>query len=386
MNTLPTRRAGLRWQAPLVFLAVLAGCGRGEQAAPDAAPSLTVQASSPVTQALDRAVAVSGSVAAWQEMSLGVELSGIRIAQVLVEVGDTVVRGQPLVRLDSRTLAVQARQADAALAQAQANLTLARAESTRGESLRDQRLISASDFDQLKANLLRAEAQLVTAEADRDAVRLNLGFATLEAPEPGVISARAVQPGQVVSAGAELLRLIRDARLEWRAELAEKDLTRVTPGAVVELTGPAGEIVRGRVRAISPSLDPQTRTGLVYADLPEPGVLRAGMFAQGRIVLGSEDALVLPREAIVFRDGLPYVFVVKGRQGGGDPGVVTVEQRRISVGIQQGDVTEILGGVAATDRVAVRGAGFLSDGDTVRIADAAGAVAAAPPAAAEERQ
>ncbi|MBL8225636.1 MAG: efflux RND transporter periplasmic adaptor subunit [Chromatiales bacterium] len=388
MNKPPTHRAGLRWQTSLVVFAVLAGCGRGEQPAPDASPSLTVQASSPVTQALDRAIAVSGSVAAWQEMSLGVELSGIRIAQVLVEVGDTVARGQPLVRLDSRTLEVQARQADAALAQAQANLTLARAESTRGESLRDQRLISASDFDQLKANLLRAEAQLVTAEADRDAVRLNLGFATLVAPEPGVISARAVQPGQVVSAGAELLRLIRDARLEWRAELAEKDLTRVTPGTVVELTGPAGEVVRGRVRAVSPSLDPQTRTGLVYADLPEPGVLRAGMFAQGRIVLGSKDVMVLPREAIVFRDGLPYVFVVKAREGGGDPGLVTVEQRRISVGIQQGDVTEILGGVTATERVAVRGAGFLSDGDTVRVADAApaGAVAAAPPGAVEERE
>lgn len=385
MNKSLNRRAGNPRHAALVVLALLAGCGRGQQAAPEVAPSLTVQASTPVTVSLDRAVAVSGSVAAWQEMSLGVELSGTRIAAVLVEVGDTVVQGQPLVRLDARTLEVQARQADAALAQARANLSLAQAESTRGESLREQRLISASDLDQLKANLLRAEAQLITAEADRDAARLNLGFATLVAPEPGIISARAVQPGQVVSAGAELLRLIRDARLEWRAELAEKDLTRVTPGIVVELAGPAGEPVRGRVRAVSPSLDPQTRTGLVYADLPAPGGLRAGMFAQGRIVLGSADALVLPREAIVFRDGLPYVFVVKPREGG-DASVVTVEQRRISVGIQQGDLTEVLGGVTAAERVAIRGAGFLSDGDTVRLADAAPAVAVAPAAAGEARQ
>jgi RND family efflux transporter MFP subunit len=359
----------------LAALALLAGCGRGAPPASETAPSLTVQALPPSTKVLDRAITVSGSVAAWQEMSLGVELSGIRVAQVLVEVGDTVARGQPLVRLDARTLEVQSRQAEAALAQAQANLALARAESTRGESLREQRLISASDYDQLKANLLRAEAQLVTAEADLEAARLNLGFTTLVAPEAGVISARTVQPGQVVPPGAELLRLIRDARLEWRAELTEKDLTRVTVGSLVELEGPAGSPVHGRVRAVSPSLDPQTRTGLVYADLPDPGALRAGMFAQGRIVLGSDDAIVLPREAIVFRDGLPYVFVVRPREGG-DAAVVTVEQRRITIGIQQGDFTEVLGGVALTDLVAVRGAGFLSDGDTVRLA-AAGAPASA---------
>jgi RND family efflux transporter MFP subunit len=380
MKTLPTCCAGSRWPALLVALIALAGCGRGEQAAPEAAPSLTVQASLPATQSIDRAIAVSGSVAAWQEMSLGVELAGIRIDRVLVEVGDTVVRGQPLVRLDARTLEVQARQADAAVTQARANLTLAQAESTRGESLREQRLISASDFDQLKANLLRAEAQLVTAEADREAARLNLSFATLVAPEPGIISARAVQPGQVVSAGAELLRLIRDGRLEWRAELAEQDLTRVTTGTAIELVGPSGERVAGSVRAISPSLDPQTRTGLVYADLPEPGLLRAGMFAQGRIVLGTSDAMVVPREAIVFRDGLPYVFVVRPREGAGDVNVVKVEQRRVGIGVQQGDMTEVLEGVAATERVAVRGAGFLSDGDTVRLTEAAAttSVAEAP--------
>jgi RND family efflux transporter MFP subunit len=388
MNHDPPLPAGLRWPAALVLLAAVAGCGRGGEAPAGPSPSLTVQASLPSMQSLHRVLTVSGSVAAWQEMSLGVELTGIRVAQVLVEVGDVVVRGQPLVRLDARTLEVQARQADAALAQAQADLTLARAESDRGESLRERRLISASDLDQLKASLRRAEAQLVTAEADREAARLKLSFATLTAPEAGVISARTVQPGQVVSAGAELLRLIRDGRLEWRAELAEKDHTRVREGMVVELTGPDGKPVSGRVRAVAPALDLQTRTGLVYADLPEPGALRAGMFAEGRIVLGSDEAMVLPREAIVFRDGLPYVFVIRPREGAAaDAAIAQVEQRRISIGIQQGDVTEVLDGVAPTERVVVRGAGFLSDADTVRLAAAspASATAAVPAATAEQR-
>lgn len=371
MPPITPTKAGVRALATLSLCVLATACGR-EAPVPDSVnPGMTVTVTHPRREPLDQALVVSGSVAAWQEMSLGVELAGIRVAEVLVEVGDRVRAGQPLVRLDARTLEVQARQADAALAQAVANLALARSESTRGESLLERRLISTADADQLKANLIRAEAQLTTAEADRDAARLRLGFATLVAPQAGVISARAVQPGQVVSAGDELLRLIRDGRLEWRAELAERDLTRVPDGTAIELTGPAGEAVRGRVRTVSPALDPETRTGLVYADLPEPGALRAGMFAQGRIVLGTVAATVLPREAVIYRDGLPYVFVAQAREGApADDAVVKVVQRRITVGIQQRNVTAVTGGVADADRVVVRGAGFLSDGDLVRLAPA----------------
>lgn len=384
MNPSPLSAAGSVRLAALALSVVLAGCGGRDEAPAEPLASLTVAVTSPAMQQLDRVLVVSGSVAAWQEMSLGVELTGVRIAEVLVEVGDTVRRGQPLVRLDARTLEVKARQADAALAQARASLTLARADSERGKSLLEQKLISTADADVLTANLLRAEAQLTTAEADRDAARLSLGFATLAAPENGIVAARPAQPGQVVAAGAELVQLIRDGRLEWRAELAEKDLTRVRDGTVVELTGPAGELIPGRVRTVSPALDPDTRTGLVYADLPDPGVLRAGMFAQGRIVLGTTPALAIPRESVVFRDGLPYVFVTKPQDGAaaGNP-VVKVEQRRISTGIQQGDLTEVLGGIDAADQVVVRGAGFLSDGVLVRVAPAAAtatAGAAAPAA------
>lgn len=145
-------------------------------------------------------------------------------------------------------------------------------------------------------------------------------------------------------------------------------------GAAVELTAADGAMVRGWIRAVSPALDPQTRTGLVYADLPEPGTLRAGMFAQGRILLGTVQASVLPREAVVFRDGLPYVFVL---QGSAD--VARVTQQRIGVGIQQGEITEVTSGLGPDDRVVARGAGFLGDGDLVRVLPAQAAAAPAEP-------
>ncbi len=370
MNFLPRRSAGFRRTGKSIALlacglttGLLAACGVPDgSATPEAMPSLVVTTVSPVTQDMERTLAASGSIAAWQEMSLGVELTGIRVAEVLVDVGDTVRAGQPLLRLDARTLKVQARQADASVAQAQASLKLARANAERGESLVKEGLISASNADELRATLTSAEAQLTVAEADRDAARLRLGFSTLTAPDAGVISARTVEPGQIISSGTDLLRLIRQGRLEWQAELTESDLAGVPVGAVVELTSPGGQRVAGLVRAVSPSVNPDTRTGLLYADLPEPGDLRAGMFAQGRLLLGSAAATVLPRQAIVFRDGFPYVFVA----GSGSGALFNVEQRRISIGAQRGDYTAVTDGLKPEERVVVSGAAFLSDGDLVR--------------------
>ncbi len=342
---------------------MLAGCGAADDAAtPEATPSLVVTTVSPVTQDMERTLAASGSIAAWQEMALGVELTGIRVSEVLVEVGDEVRAGQPLLRLDARTLKVQARQADASVAQAQASLELARANAERGESLVREGLISSSNADELRATLASAEAQLTVAQADRDSARLRLGFATLSAPDAGVISSRTVQPGQIISSATDLLRLIRQGRLEWQAELTEADLGRVPVGTVVELTSPAGQRVAGRVRAVSPAVDPNTRTGLLYADLPAPGDLRAGMFAQGRLLLGAAAATVLPRQSIVFRDGFPYVFVADSGSGA----IFNVEQRRISIGTQRGEYTAVTDGLKPGERVVVSGAGFLSDGDLVR--------------------
>lgn len=380
MRSMPTVRAFRALLLPAGLLAgLVAGCG-GAPETPAPTPSLVVTTVSPASQQMERTVAVSGSVAAWQEMFLGVELTGIRVAEVLVEVGDTVRAGQPLLRLDTRTLEVQARQADASVAQARASLELARANSDRGARLVKDGLISSSDADELRATLASAEAQLATAEADREAARLRLGFATLRAPDDGIISARSVQPGQIVSSGTDLLRLIREGRLEWRAELTEADLTRVKIGAPVELTSPGGETIKGQVRAVSPSVDPETRTGMLYADLPAPGSLRAGMFAQGQILLGTALATVLPRESVIFRDGYPYVFVARAGKDGGT--TFNVEQRRITVGGQRGEFTEIRSGLQADERVVVRGAGFLSDGDLVREVEEKSALAqAAEPSA-----
>ncbi|HBK46462.1 MAG TPA: efflux RND transporter periplasmic adaptor subunit, partial [Xanthomonadaceae bacterium] len=203
----------------------------------------------------------------------------------------------------------------------------------------------------------------LTARAARDAAKLRRDFAELRAPADGVISKRLVQPGQVVSAGSELLRLIRDGRLEWRAELPEEQLAEVSVGDVVELAH-AGQPVRGRVRAVSPGVDTETRTGTVYADLPAPAALKPGIYVEGRIVTGDGQGLMVPSASIVQRDGHAYVFTMKDAQ--------TVQRRRVRTGqVVQGKV-EVVEGLQEGERVVVDGAGFLGDGDRVRVVEAAG--------------
>ena len=345
--------------AVLLSTVLMPACGRHASSAAAGVPSMTVTATKPQWRVVPVQIVASGSVAAWQEMSLGVELSGVRVSQVLVEVGAQVTAGQPLLRLDGRTLSVQARQAEAGVAQARANLDLAKASATRGDTLLAQKLISTSNQETLQADLHRAEAQLTSALAERDAARLRLGFATLRAPDAGVISARNVQPGQVIAAGAELMRLIRRGRLEWRAEVSENNLTQIKPGSVIELTGPDGALIAGVTRAVSPSIDPQTRTALIYADLPQPGSLRAGMFAEGRLRLAQMRALVVPREAVVLRDGYSYVFVL-----GADS---RASARRVEASALPSATMSIRSGLNGDERIVLRGAGFLADGDLVRV-------------------
>lgn len=353
-------RAPIRWTAILIGLVLLAACGKPDEVEP-ATPSLTVSVGKLEQIDLQRRVVSAGSVVPWEEMMLGVELSGLRVAEVLVEVGDQVEKGAVLLRLDRRSLQAELRQQQAMLVQAKANQNLAAANARRARQMQEKKLMAQGDIDQLIAGEKVADAAVLNAQAALAASQLRVDFAELRAPDDGVISARMVQPGQVVTVGAELLRMIRQGRLEWRAQLAERDFVRVGVGSDVQLADAGGRVM-GKLRALSPGLDPVSRTGTVYADIPTPGRLQAGMFAQGEILLGSERVSVLPTQAVVERDGYRYAFVLGAKD--------LVAQRRIEVGQSFDQRSEILSGLEADDRVVVQGAAFLSDGDLVRVVDA----------------
>lgn len=345
----------------------LTACGGApDEAADDTAGTALVVSLVPVQRdTLAHEVVASGQVAAWEEMSLGVEVSGLRVSEVRVEIGQAVAAGEALLRLDDRAARSDATQARAALAEAEASLTLAAANLDRGSALSGRGLISAADLDQLAALQAQAEARRNVARAALEAAELRLSWTVLEAPDAGVISRRAVQPGEVVSSGTALFGLIRHNRLEWRAQVPQADLPKVAVGQVVRLRGTDGAAVEGRVRAVAPGLDTATRSALLQADLPEPGALRAGMVVEGRIETAMAPTLTVPLAAVVRRDGMSYVFGI-------DDGQRAV-RRRIESGRLFGERIEVLAGLEEGEQVVGRGAGFLGDGDRVRVVPATGA-------------
>ncbi|PWS35706.1 efflux RND transporter periplasmic adaptor subunit [Falsiroseomonas bella] len=321
-------------------------------------PALTVAVAEAAPRALARSVVGDGSVVAWQELVIGAEAGGLRVAEVPVQEGDTVAEGQLLVRLDDDLLRAARDQAEAAVAEAEATLRLARQELARAAELARTSIATRQTVEQRQATVAQAEARLAAATARREEAVARLDQARILAPAPGIVSRRSVLPGNVTVAGQEMIRLIRDGRLELDARVPELELGAIRPGQPVEVRH--GErSVPAEVRAVAPTVAPETRLGTVHVALPPDSGLRPGMFARAEIRPEAATGLAVPQAALLFREGRPAVMVLQGEH---------VELRPVTTGHRQDGLVEVTSGLAAGERVVVAGAGFLSDGDRVRVA------------------
>lgn len=333
-------------------------------AKPAAKPALVVTAVVPEQAEWPLVQTANGSVAAWQEAVIGAEISNYRLTEVLVNVGDRVARGQLLARVASDSVQAELAQTSASMAEAEALLAEARANGERARRLEASGFISGQQVKQYLTAEQAAVARLDVARARLRTDELRLAYTRVLAPDAGVISARTATVGSLTQAGQELFRLIRGGRIEWRAEVPEADLGRLHPGQKVTLTAPDGSRVQGLVRSVAPTVDGQTRNGIVYVDLPSgaSGPVRAGMFARGEFELGSSAALTVPQAALVLREGFAYVFRL---EAGG-----RVAQTKVITGRRRGDRVEITDGLDPAARLVATGAGFLADGDIVELAAA----------------
>jgi RND family efflux transporter MFP subunit len=343
-------------------------------AAPAKNTGLAVSVTTPRAEQFSRTVVATGSVYAWQEAVISPEVGGYRVAEVRVDVGDKVRKGQELVRLSGEMLTAELASKKAAKAQADAQLINAASNLRRAESLEGSGAVSASERERLKSEDLAARARVEAAESDLTSAQLKLRYTRVVAPDDGVITSRMVVVGQIAQAGGEMLRLLRQSRVEWRAEIPEGRLREVKVGQSARVTTADGLELVGKVRTVAPTVQSGTRTGLVYVDLPKPEGARPGMFARGEIEISKSAAATLPLASVLVRDGFSYVFVVNDKQG--------VERRRIQTGALRNGRVEVLSGLEKIDRVVDRGAGFLKDGDTVRVVESeepgASSVAQAP--------
>ena len=347
----------------LTFLAGIPAQGQTPAAPSAAKPSLTVTVTTPQTASLAQKISANGNLAAWQEAIVGAEAHGLKITEVRVNVGDRVQRGDVLAVLQADTLRAELAQAEGALAEATASSQEAKAQAERARSLQQQGFFSNAQLSQALAAEAASVARVQSARAMVQLQSVRLAQTQVRAPDAGVISVRQATVGSVVGAGTELFRLIRQGRIEWRAEVTAAELGRIQVGAPVQIKAASGQVLQGKVRMVAPSVDAQTRNALVYVDLPAAtGSARAGMFAQGEIALGQNQALTVPQTAVVVRDGFSYVYTVGADQ--------KVSQLKVQTGRQSAGRVEVLSGLKAEARVVASGGAFLNHGDTVRVVDA----------------
>lgn len=333
--------------------------GQPEAARAASRPALSVTLGQPKQEEWPQTLSANGNVVAWQEAAIGPEVSNYRISEVGVQVGDVVKKGQVLARIASETVAAETAEARASVAELEAAAAEAKGNAERARELREKGFYSSQLNTQYQTAEHTANARLAAGRARLQAAELRLGKTAILAPDDGVISARNAAVGSLTQPGQELFRLIRGGRLEWRAEVPSADLGKLQPGLAASLTGPGGEKVRGKLRAVAPSVDPATRNGLVYVDLPAKAPIKAGMFARGEFEFGPRPALTVPQSAVVLREGFAYVY----RLEGGD----RVAQTKVTTGRRQGERIEIVDGLPAAAQIVIDGAAFLADGDLVKV-------------------
>ena len=347
------------------FLLAAAGAALAQSAPTPAAessgkPVLSVSITQPKGLALTRTLEASGSITAWQEAVVSAEANGLQIEQVLVDVGDAVTKGQVLAKLRTLVLDAELAQAESLLAEAEANASEAQAQQERARTLQQQGFFSEAQLTQARTQYTAAMARVQSARATVELQRQRLAQATVRAPDQGLVSARVAKLGQVVAPGMELFRVIRQGRLEWRADVTAAELGQVKPGSPVQIQTTSGDTLQGTVRTVAPSVDPNTRNALVYVDIKRPlGNARPGMFARGAITVGQAQVITVPQSAVILRDGFSYVFTVNDDQ--------RVSQRKVEVGSLQDSRIEVRSGLTLNAKVVSSGGAFLNDGDKVRV-------------------
>ena len=300
-----------------------------------------------------------GSLRSRQSVVLRPEVAG-RIAQIGFAEGQRVRKGQLLVQLDDVLQKAE-------LSQAQAQLSIARANLKRNEELVAQAFVAQRVLDESRAALQVAEAQVALAQA-------RLARMRVVAPFDGTVGLRNINLGEYVKDGADLVNLEDTSQLTVDFRLPERYQTRIATGQSVrvELDALPGKTFSARVQAVDPLLDANGRSIAVRAVLPPApgGELRPGMFARVTTVFATNDAaLVVPEEAIVPQGGKQFVVVLV-KEGEGDGAKLVSRRTEVQLGVRRGAQVQIAQGVAEGDTVVVAGQQRLQkDGSPVRVVD-----------------
>lgn len=286
---------------------------------------------------------VSGELRAAREATVRAELGGSMTA-VLVEEGQATRQGTVIGRIETRTLDDTRQSASSAVKSAESQLALAQREVARTEQLVQAGALATRDLDVARANVSAVEAQLADTKSRLAAAERQLGDAVIRAPLTGIVSARSVNRGDVVSPGTALFTVIDPSSMQLEASVPSEDLSALKVGAVVDFNVRGYEqTFQGKIERIAPQADPTTRQVRIYVAIPNVGGrLVAGLFAEGRVVSQAATGLILPQTAVNFDDSMPWVLRVTDGK---------TERVPVTVGLRDPRTERILltSGVSASD-------------------------------------
>jgi HlyD family secretion protein len=344
--------------------------------APSAGSVLTVTTAKAQIVEMPQTLLVTGSLAGWDELPIGTSTSGLAIVEVAVDEGDRVVAGQLLARFDDSVLKATLAQTEAALREAEAIAAEASTNVRRAEELARTGTVSSRELDARRATAATAQARVGVAAANRDQALARLKQTEVRAPTDGSILRRNARLGAVMaSGGTELFRLLRDDRIELVAEVPELDLAALAVGQTVTLLtenradDAASPDISGTVRMIAPIVDPKTRLGIVKIAVPAQAALRSGMFVTAQVETSRRQVLAVPESAVVYKDAKPLVFSVKPAAETDGAARTVVQANKVETGARSSGWIAISSALKPGDAVVLAGAGYLKDGDSVKVQD-----------------
>jgi RND family efflux transporter MFP subunit len=345
----------------IALFLMMRGGGEAEKAAQAAGagqvPTVTVIV--PGRSQVARTITVSGPLAAKRDQPVGIAGQGGRVVRVLVDAGAWVRAGQTLAIVDRSVQAQQAAQLAAQVQAAKADAALAQSNYERAIALQGRGFVSKAEIDSKKSIRDAANAQVRVAQAQLAAQRAQIGQLNVVAPASGLILARNVEVGQIVSPASQaLFRLAEGGLMEMRAQMSQQDLAFVHTGMSASVT-PVGSTraFAGQVWQVPPVIDPQSRLGEVRISVPYDQAIKPGGFAEARIAGGQTTAPLLPQSAVLSDDKGNYAYIVNAKN--------EIERRGIKIGTVDDNGVTIAEGLSGNEAVVLSAGPFLNPGQKV---------------------
>jgi RND family efflux transporter MFP subunit len=324
-------------------------------------PIPIIEVQNPVKKEIDDELIVSGDVGPWQESIIGSELSGVRVDEILVDVGQLVEKNQVLAILNSETILADLNIAKAEVLEAEATLNQAKENADRARSLDKTNALSVQQMNQYLTVEAIAKAKLESAIANLGLQKVRMEQTKIKAPDSGIVSDRKVSVGNIVSSG-EMFKIISQEKLQWKPQINVEKLDFFYKGQDISIMAKTGKIIKAKVSEISPKVNIETRKATIIVNLTKDlhkGMVHSGMSLSGMIKIGRKKVFMVNSQSIIKKNNENYTFLVNENN--------KAEQTKVEVGKKDGELIEVISGVDSKDKIVKEIPKDLKNGDEVKI-------------------